>query len=143
MALGAIGANPLTGFLALGLGVAAVIFIILLFLGALIMWFFSRVFHFKKTGFGLALLVSVLYMVLSFGLNFLLAGALSILMIPIGYLLFVVLIKFIYGEEWGRSFLVGLVVWLVSAVVIVIISVILGIIFAAALIGGIAAGGLY
>jgi len=85
---------------------------------SLTMWLLSKLFKFEKQDYRYALIIAV---IASFA-GFLLVYLTPVRVIPvIPYLLYyiidVVLIRYIYSQKWGKSFLVGLNWWVLGIII--------------------------
>lgn len=105
-----------------GLGAVITLTIVSILINSVVLWMLSKWFKFEKTEYKYAILGSLLAGMAGFLFSYLAFIFLSFLLWPLGYLTSVVLIKYIYSEEWGKAFLVGAIWWVAGMILNAIVA---------------------
>ena len=100
-----------------GIGYTITVLIFAIVFNSLILWLLSKWFNFEKRDYKYALFIAVITSIASFALEYIIPVFLFLLLIPIGYLIEVLLIKYIYIQKWGKSLLVGLIWWILGMII--------------------------
>lgn len=115
----------------LGLVVGSFVFGVLL--SSVLIWLAAKALNFLEQGFGTALKTAIVYTVfvlilsgsvlaislISIGL---ISTILSLLLVPVYFLLLLVLIRNFYSVDWVKAFLASLIVYIIEAILIAIVA---------------------
>lgn len=101
-------------------------FILTLIFNSLILWFLTKRFGFKKSGYGYALLVTFITAFISLIFEFTVPMEMEIWMLPLYYVADVILIYLIYPVSLGQSLKAGFLWWIIAAFVSLIVGLVIG-----------------